>query len=106
MSNLNPNNQNLNAANRFLYNQQFGNANQFPTEADMHNFVRIQSEIAQRNLCAQFPYDNLDEEDANELTLRSGREEVTKVLEAELQQRMAHAGIKVIDAKISHLCYP
>jgi regulator of protease activity HflC (stomatin/prohibitin superfamily) len=71
----------------------------------MHNFVKIQSEIAVRNLCAQFPYDNLEEDDENELTLRSGREEVNKVLEKELQQRFAYAGIKVVDAKISHLCY-
>lgn len=52
-----------------------------------------------------YPYDTFDEADNELMTLRGGREEVRKVLERELQERYARAGIKVIEARISHLSY-
>ena len=67
-------------------------------------FVDVQSEAAVRNLAGSYPYDNLEDEHA-EITLRGGGEEVNEVLERALSERLAIAGIKVIEARISHLAY-
>ncbi len=68
------------------------------------HFVDIQSEAAIRKLAGHYPYDNYDDEEA-EMTLRSGGEEVNHVLEEELRERLAIAGIHVIEARISYLAY-
>jgi regulator of protease activity HflC (stomatin/prohibitin superfamily) len=68
------------------------------------HFVKIQSEAAIRKLAGHYPYDNFDDEQA-EITLRSGGEEVNHVLEHELSERLAIAGIKVMEARISYLAY-
>ena len=69
------------------------------------NFVRVQSEAAVRTLAGMYPYDTFEESDNELMTLRGGREEVRKVLEHQLQERFNRAGIKVIEARISHLNY-
>jgi regulator of protease activity HflC (stomatin/prohibitin superfamily) len=79
----------------------------FKASFDVDNyimFVDVQSEAAVRNLAGAYPYDNLEDEHA-EITLRDGGEEVNKMLEAALTERLAIAGIKVIEARISHLAY-
>lgn len=68
-------------------------------------YVRIQSEAAVRHLAGMFPYDTFDEQDHEELTLRGGQEEVRNLLEKEMTERFHRAGIKVIEARISHLSY-
>jgi len=67
-------------------------------------FVDVQSEAAVRNLAGSYPYDNLEDEHA-EITLRGGGEEVNNMLETALTERLAIAGIKVIEARISNLAY-
>lgn len=71
---------------------------------DYNKFVEIQSESAIRKLAGHYPYDNFDDEQ-KEITLRSGGEEVNKVLEEELSERLYIAGIKVLEARISYLAY-
>ncbi|WP_026956533.1 SPFH domain-containing protein [Algoriphagus vanfongensis] len=71
---------------------------------DYENFVHLQSDAAVRKMAGSYPYDNFEDEDA-EVTLRSGVEEVNHSLEAEIVDRLNHAGIKVIEARISHLAY-
>jgi regulator of protease activity HflC (stomatin/prohibitin superfamily) len=71
---------------------------------DYVKFVDVQSEAAVRNLAGSYPYDNLEDEHA-EITLRSGGEEVNEMLETALTERLAIAGIKIIEARISHLAY-
>jgi regulator of protease activity HflC (stomatin/prohibitin superfamily) len=71
---------------------------------DYSHFVDIQSEAAIRKLAGHYPYDNFDDEEA-EITLRSGGEEVNDVLEEELTERLAIAGIEVHEARISYLAY-
>ncbi|OQX75826.1 MAG: hypothetical protein B6D64_10965 [Bacteroidetes bacterium 4484_276] len=71
---------------------------------DYSHFVDIQSEAAIRKLAGHYPYDNFDDEGA-ETTLRSGGEEVNYVLEEELTERLAIAGIEVHEARISYLAY-
>ena len=68
------------------------------------HFVDIQSEAAIRKLAGHYPYDNFEDDQA-EVTLRSGGEEVNKALEDELTNRLAIAGIFVIEARISYLAY-
>jgi len=79
----------------------------FKASFDVDNyvmFVDVQSEAAVRNLAGSYPYDNLEDEHAH-ITLRGGGEEVNEVLEKALTERLAIAGIKVIEARISHLAY-
>ncbi len=68
------------------------------------HFVRIQTDAAVRKLAGSYPYDNFDEERA-EMTLRSGLSEVNDALEHELTERLAIAGIEVMEARIGYLAY-
>ncbi len=70
---------------------------------DFVQYIAIQSEAAVRHLAGTCPYDNLEHED--EVSLRSGGEKVNHMLESELTERMDRAGIKIIEARISHLAY-
>lgn len=67
------------------------------------NFVRIQSDAAVRRLAGQYAYDNFEED--NEVTLRSGHDEVNTALEENLRNRLEIAGIHVIEARIGYLAY-
>ena len=71
---------------------------------DYARFVDVQSEAAIRNLAGAYPYDNLENEDAS-ITLRNGGEEVNELLEKSLAERLAIAGIEVMEARISYLAY-
>jgi len=70
---------------------------------DYTHFVRVQTDAAVRKLANTYAYDNF--EDESEITLRSGMEEVNHDLEEELSERLAIAGIKVIEARIGYLAY-
>jgi regulator of protease activity HflC (stomatin/prohibitin superfamily) len=67
-------------------------------------YVLRQSEAAVRHLANSFPYDNLEDEHAD-ITLRNGGEQVNVILEKELSDRLAPAGIVIREARISHLAY-
>jgi len=71
---------------------------------DYSRFVDIQSESATRKLAGHYAYDNFDDEQ-KEITLRAGGEEVHLALEKELAERLAMAGINVMEARISYLAY-
>jgi regulator of protease activity HflC (stomatin/prohibitin superfamily) len=71
---------------------------------DYAHFVEIQSEAAVRKLAGHFPYDNFEDEEA-EITLRGGGEEVNRILENEISERLAIAGIEVIEARINYIAY-
>jgi len=71
---------------------------------DYEHFVTIQSEAAIRKLAGNYPYDNLEDEDAK-ITLRGGADEVNHMLEEEIRERLAIAGIHVIEARINYLAY-
>ena len=68
------------------------------------DYVKMQSEAAVRHLAVSFPYDNLEDEHAT-LTLRDGGEQVNKILEQELSERLAPAGIIIQEARMTHLAY-
>jgi len=67
-------------------------------------YVKIQSEAAVRHLAVSLSYDNLEDEHAN-ITLRDGGDKVNEILERELNERLAPAGIHIREARISHLAY-
>ena len=68
---------------------------------DYDDYVHTQSESAVRHLASAYPYDG---EDA-EVTLRGTTDEVSERLQQELQERLDKAGVKVIEARLSHLAY-
>jgi regulator of protease activity HflC (stomatin/prohibitin superfamily) len=64
-------------------------------------FVAIQSETAIRSLTSEYPYDG--EED--KATLRGSPQEIAEALQKQVQSRLEVAGVRVIEARISHLAY-
>ena len=69
---------------------------------DYEKYVETQSESALRHLASCYAYDHGED---NELTLRSGVEEVSQALRKELQTRLAKAGVVVEEARLTHLAY-
>lgn len=72
--------------------------------ADYVHYVKIQSEAAIRHLATTYAYDHMEDEHAA-ITLRDGGNKVNEMLEQELNDRLAAAGILVKEARISHLAY-
>ncbi len=73
---------------------------------DYEQYVVVQSEAAVRHLAQSYPYDSFEDEDKEEgLTLRASTDQVSRVLVDELQERLGRAGVKVIEARLSHLAY-
>jgi regulator of protease activity HflC (stomatin/prohibitin superfamily) len=75
---------------------------------DFEAYVFTQAEAAVRHLASSYAYDNMDDNSPavqRETTLRSGTEEVSAALRAELQERFSQAGVVVVDAKLTHLAY-
>jgi regulator of protease activity HflC (stomatin/prohibitin superfamily) len=69
---------------------------------DYEHYVQVQSESAVRHLASQYAYDHGEE---NEVTLRSGVDEVSQALTRELQERLDKAGVVVEEARLTHLAY-
>jgi regulator of protease activity HflC (stomatin/prohibitin superfamily) len=73
---------------------------------DYENFVRVQSESALRHVATQYNYDTGEEEHAaGEITLRAGADAVADALVGELQMRVDIAGVRIEEAKLTHLAY-
>lgn len=66
------------------------------------NYVHVQSESALRNLATSYPYDAHQE---GQMSLRGNTGEVAAHLKSEIEERLAKAGVKVLEARISHLAY-
>jgi hypothetical protein len=69
---------------------------------DYEHFVHVQSESALRNLATSYPYDAHGDE---QLSLRMSSGEISHKLREEIQERLAQAGVEVIEARITHLAY-
>src|SRR6476660_3024965 len=69
---------------------------------DYEHFVHVQTEAAVRILATTYPYDSHED---RQLSLRSSVGEITDRLRHEVHERLAKAGIEVIEARISHLAY-
>ena len=70
----------------------------------LENFVRVQSDAALRQVAGQYAYDDEDSK-SGEPTLRSSAEEINQQLEEKLDERLALAGIEVVEARINYLSY-
>ena len=68
------------------------------------SFVNVQSDAALRKVAGMYAYDNMDHK-SEEITLRSGGEEINEHLEEELRSRLSIAGIEVVEARINYLAY-
>ena len=68
------------------------------------HFVRIQSDAALRQVAGQYAYDDTDNSH-QEITLRGGGDEINQELEAKLDERLAMAGIEIVEARINYLAY-
>jgi regulator of protease activity HflC (stomatin/prohibitin superfamily) len=65
------------------------------------DFVNLQSETALRHLASAYPYDAED----GHISLMRNTDEISKHLMSELEERLVLAGVKVIEARLSHLAY-
>jgi hypothetical protein len=66
------------------------------------HYVTVQSESALRHLASAYPYDTTEE---GQLSLRGSMDEVSASLTKELQDRVEKAGVKIDEARLSHLAY-
>lgn len=66
-------------------------------------YLSIQCDSALRNIVRLFPYDSSDEEE--EKSLRGSSKEVADRLKTEIQEKVAVAGLEIIEARITHLSY-
>jgi regulator of protease activity HflC (stomatin/prohibitin superfamily) len=66
------------------------------------NFVAIQSETAIRQLATHYPYDAHDKDTES---LRANPDEIAGKLKAQVQNRLEVAGLRVVEARLSHLAY-
>jgi regulator of protease activity HflC (stomatin/prohibitin superfamily) len=66
------------------------------------HYVKVQSEAAVRNLATQYPYDAHEE---HHKSLRGNTLEIAEQLKTEVQERLAKAGVAVLEARINHLAY-
>ena len=69
---------------------------------DYENYVHIQSESALRQMAQSYPYDSHEDDKPS---LRSHGDEITAHLRDQIQERLGKAGVKVLEARISHLAY-
>ena len=70
----------------------------------LENFVAVQSDAALRQVAGLYAYDN-NTATNEELTLRSNADEINEELETRLNERLAMAGIEVVEARINYLAY-
>ncbi|MFG2904826.1 SPFH domain-containing protein [Kitasatospora sp. NPDC048286] len=69
---------------------------------DYADFVAIQTETAVRHIATSYPYDAHHE---GQLSLRDGADEIARKLSAEISARVASAGVRVIESRITRLAY-
>ena len=74
------------------------------SNAAFQNFVRIQSDAALREVTGHYAYDQSGS-DSDELTLRDGGDEINELLERKINDRLAMAGMEVVEARINYLAY-
>jgi regulator of protease activity HflC (stomatin/prohibitin superfamily) len=74
---------------------------------DFEHFVKVQSESALRHTATRYNYDHSGEDHDSdaEVTLRAGADTIADALRDELQARVQQAGVKIEEAKLTHLAY-
>jgi len=88
-----------------LDSQSLGAQSSSVSTSALQNFVRIQSDAALREVTGHFAYDQTDANNPTELTLRDSGQEISDLLEKKINERLAMAGIEVVEARINYLAY-
>ena len=81
-----------------------GGVTQYARMNMLENFVAVQSDAALRQVAGCYAYDD-NTADGDTVTLRSSSEEINDLLEERLSERLAIAGIEVVEARINYLAY-
>lgn len=68
------------------------------------HYVKLQSDAAVRHLAGTYSYDHFDDEQ-KDITLRAGGDQINAELVKELEERLGLAGVRVLEARITHLAY-
>ncbi|MBR2867108.1 MAG: SPFH domain-containing protein [Alistipes sp.] len=71
----------------------------------LENFVAVQSDSALRQVAGMYAYDENSNSSSEEVTLRSGGDEINERLTDELNERLSMAGIEVVEARLNYLAY-
>jgi regulator of protease activity HflC (stomatin/prohibitin superfamily) len=69
---------------------------------DVRTFVTTQAETAVRHIAGHYPY---DARGTDRISLRDNAEQITTQLSGELAERVAAAGVEVIESRITRLSY-
>ncbi len=69
---------------------------------EFERFVAIQTDTAVRHIAGKYPYDAHSD---GELSLRGNADEITERLATEIGERVAVAGVHVIESRLTHLSY-
>lgn len=75
------------------------------SQGALERFVRIQSDAALREVTGHFAYDQSDSSGDSEITLRDGGATINELLESKINERLAMAGLEVIEARLNYLAY-
>lgn len=81
-----------------------GAAGRSVSNGALERFVRIQSDAALREVAGHYAYDNMNGE-TDEITLRDGGEATSELLEKKINERLAMAGMEVVEARLNYLAY-
>lgn len=68
-------------------------------------YLSTQCDSTIRNIARLYPYDLVDEDAAEEKTLRGSSQEIAESMTSELQSRVDEAGLEIIEVRITHLSY-
>lgn len=68
-------------------------------------FLSTQCDSATRNISRQYPYDLMEEDSSDEKTLRGSSQEIAGMMKQDLQERVAIAGLEILEVRITHLSY-
>ena len=72
---------------------------------DYFQYLSTQCDSTIRSIARLYPYDNMEETDTDEKTLRGSSQEIADTMKAKLQQRVEDAGLEVLEVRITHLSY-
>lgn len=81
-----------------------------PTKAvfnvdDYFQYLSIQCDSTIRSIARRYPYDNMEDTDTEERTLRGSSQEIAETMKSKLQKRVEDAGLEILEVRITHLSY-
>lgn len=81
-----------------------------PTKAvfnvdDYFQYLSTQCDSTIRSIARLYPYDNMEDSDIDEKTLRGSSQEIAETMKGKLQQRVEDAGLQILEVRINHLSY-